>query len=127
MHTVFSKTFGGLSGQYYFRHLFFSLCMAVIAFFAQTRGGASITIGGLLFIVINTLLYPYARFVYESVVGFIMGDNVFYVRASIMLFVKFVTMTICWSLALVVAPIGLGYLYYHHSKNEGEQPPSQAL
>jgi hypothetical protein len=25
-------------------------------------------------------------------------------------------MLLCWSMALFIAPVGLAYLYYHHSK-----------
>jgi hypothetical protein len=70
----------------------------------------------LLMLVLNTLLYPYSRFVYESVMDFIIGRNVFFVNAILMLAVKLMTMLLCWSLAIFVAPIGLAYLYYHHSK-----------
>lgn len=73
-------------------------------------------IGMLFFTVINTLLYPYSRFVYESIVSFIMGENVFIVNAIFMLASKFVTMAMCWAFSIFVAPIGLAYLYYHHSK-----------
>ncbi len=75
-------------------------------------------VGVLFYIIINTLLYPYSRFVYESIVGFIMGENIFFVNAIFMIFLKFITMTICWVFALFVAPIGLAYLYYYHSKVE---------
>lgn len=72
----------------------------------------------MLFVVVSTLLYPYSRFVYESIIGFVMGGNVFFVNAIFMLFTKFVTMAMCWGLAIFVAPVGLAYLYYHHSKAE---------
>ena len=73
------------------------------------------TIKMVMIFTINTLLYPYSRFVYESVVGFIMGNNVYWVNAIFMLFVKLVTMSVCWSAAIFIAPIGLAYLYFHHS------------
>lgn len=76
------------------------------------------SIGMLLFTVFSTLLYPYSRFVYESIVRFIMGENVFFVNAIFMLITKFITMLMCWGVAIFVAPIGLAYLYYHHSKAE---------
>lgn len=31
----------------------------------------------ILFSIVSCFLYPYARFVYESVVGYVMGNNVF--------------------------------------------------
>lgn len=118
MHPIIQKTLGGLSPQYYFRQLFFSLLVASFVLFMFSQGGKSIQIGMLLFVIISTLLYPYSRFVYESVVGFIMGNNVFFINAFVMLFAKFFTMMMCWAFAIFVAPIGLAYLYYHHSKVE---------
>ncbi len=118
MHPVVQKTLGGLSPQYYFRQLFFGLVVAAFVFFMSTQDGRSMPLGTVFFIVASTLLYPYARFVYESIVGFIMGENVFFVNAILMLITKFMTMAICWVLALFIAPIGLAYLYYHHSKTE---------
>lgn len=76
-------------------------------------------IGMVLFTVASTILYPYSRFVYESIIGFVMGQNVFYVNAIFMFVTKFLTMAMCWVFAIVVAPIGLAYLYFHHSKAEG--------
>jgi len=72
----------------------------------------------MFFIVVSSLLYPYSRFVYESIVGFLMGENVFVAHIVLMLIFKFVTMMVCWVFAIFVAPVGLAYLYYHHSKVE---------
>jgi hypothetical protein len=67
-------------------------------------------------LIINTLLYPYSRFVYEGVIGFIMGENVFFVNAFLVLLTKAITMILCWGFAISIAPVGLAYLYFHHSK-----------
>lgn len=67
-------------------------------------------------LAINTLLYPYSRFVYEGIIGFIMGNNRFFGNALIVLITKFITMALCYSFAIIIAPFGLGYLYYHHGK-----------
>ncbi len=72
----------------------------------------------IIFFVINTLLYPYSRFVYETIVGFFMGDNVFFGSAFIMMGVKLITMLLCWVFAIFIAPVGLLYLYFHHTKQE---------
>ncbi len=118
MHPIIQKTLGGLSVQYFFRQFFFGIIMAGFVFFMSTQNGRPMPVGVLFYIIINTLLYPYSRFVYESIVGFIMGENIFFVNAIFMIFLKFITMTICWVFALFVAPIGLAYLYYYHSKVE---------
>ena len=118
MHPILAKTFGGLSARYYFRNFFFGMLFPLLILGILNAG--SRPLGGPVLILvmfsINTLLYPYSRFVYERVIGFIIGDNVFIVSGFYMLFVKFMTMALCWSAAIFVAPIGLLYLYFHHSR-----------
>lgn len=116
MHPVFEKTFGGLSPQYYGRHFIFGLFISAFYVYMLTHGNNALQFGLLLFIAINSVLYPYSRFVYESLMGFIMGQNVFFVNAIVMLFFKLFTMVICWGMSIFIAPLGLAYLYYHHSR-----------
>ena len=119
MHPIIHRTLGGLSPQYYFRQFFFGLLIATFIFYMTLQGGRPMPIGIVLFTVASTILYPYSRFVYESIIGFVMGENVFYVNAIFMFVTKLLTMAMCWALAIFVAPIGFAYLYYHHSKTEG--------
>jgi len=119
MHPIIAKTFGGLSTQYYFRQFFFGALFFALMFFIMSKSPNPIQISLVIFMAISTFLYPYSRFVYESIVNFIMGENVFFVNAIFMLFTKLFTMLICWAFAIFIAPIGLAYLYYHHSKVNG--------
>jgi hypothetical protein len=121
MHPVLTRTFGGLTPSYYFRHLFFGAILFVI-YFALITHAANLDIGRLVTSVvvcgISTLLYPYSRFVYESVAGFIMGNNVFFVNAFLLLAVKLLTMLLCWGCAIFIAPIGLAYLYFFGQREQ---------
>lgn len=121
MHPIVQKTLGGLSPQYYFRQMFFSLLIAFLLSYMLVQGGHGKmpSMGSWFFILVNTLLYPYSRFVYESIVGFVMGENVFWVDGKMLIFSKVMTMALCWAGALFVAPVGLAYLYYYHSKTQG--------
>lgn len=105
MHPVFAKTFGGLSKPYYFRQFFFGLLFPVFIIFIASRSTHGVSFGLLLVLAINTMLYPYARFVYESIVGFITGSNVFFVSAVLMMSVKLMTMALCWAAAIFIAPL----------------------
>ncbi|MFZ3118562.1 MAG: hypothetical protein WA159_09600 [Variovorax sp.] len=120
MHPVITKTFGGLSRAYYIRQLLFGALFPafIIAMVTSRPGSMPLGIGMVAYLVVSTLLYPYARFVYESVVGYVMGGNVFFVNAFFMLLVKGFTMMLCWCFAIFIAPIGLLWLYVHHSKIE---------
>ena len=118
MHSILAKTFGGLSRQYYFRQLFFAALMAGLLFWVfsaanETHPDRAMPWWMLVFVP----LYPYSRFVYESMVEFIVGDNVFFVSVVLMISFKIFSMLACLILAPIIAPIGLVYLYFQHSRN----------
>lgn len=116
---IIKKTFGGLSLGYYIRHFIFGcVIFAIYISMIWNIPSESRPYGVIVIFVINTILYPYSRFVYESVISYIMGENVFFVNAILMLVVKFFTMVLCWAFAIFIAPIGLLYLYFYHSKIE---------
>lgn len=116
MHPALQKSFGGLSKPYYFRQFFFGLIFVAFFMFMASRSPHGIPFGAALVMVLNALLYPYARFVYESIVGFIMGNNLFIVNAFAMMFVKLMTMALCFAFAVFIAPVGLVYLYFRNNR-----------
>ncbi|MGP5713980.1 hypothetical protein ACTXPD_18530 [Vreelandella alkaliphila] len=123
MPPILADTFGGLSISYYARQFVFGAALSALLYFAVTQGGGdSIPLAVLPLLAINALLYPYSRFVYEQVVGFVMGDNVFYLPLIIMLPVKLFTMMMCWAWAILIAPFGLAYLYFHHRRARQQAP-----
>jgi hypothetical protein len=118
MHPIIAKTFGGLSASYLLRQFIFGLIFPVAIFSILNDGKHPLQLSMIVMLVVNTLLYPYSRFVYESVMNFIVGDNVFFVNAILLLAFKFMTMMLCWTLAVFIAPLGLAYLYFYHSKSD---------
>ncbi|MFT4035425.1 MAG: hypothetical protein QM679_07605 [Patulibacter sp.] len=64
------------------------------------------------FLVVNALLLPYAKLVWDEARGFVLGDNVFFVSQGLMQFVglKVVVNRMLWAFAILIAPIGLAYL-----------------
>jgi hypothetical protein len=118
MHPIIERSFGGLNRAYYIRNFLFGLIFPAMIYFIFAHGKSSAPVGIVAFVVcfsiLNTFLYPYSRFVYESVVDYIVGRNVFIVNAIMMLFVKVMTMFICWYLAILIAPVGLAYLLFRN-------------
>ncbi|EOT5828961.1 hypothetical protein ACND7Z_003784 [Escherichia coli] len=109
MHPLIQRTFGGLSRECYFRHFIFGLIFPAMIVLA---GRGNIHFPLLITLIVNTLLYPYSRFVYETLIGFLLGRNVFFVPAFLMVLVKLMTMAFCWGLAVFIAPVGLAYIYW---------------
>ena len=77
MSSFLRKTFGGLSLSYYLRQLFFGGLITALFFWVQMQATGHIDVMTAIIVVLNVFIYPYSRFVYESIVGFILGDNVF--------------------------------------------------
>ncbi|WP_258801461.1 hypothetical protein [Halomonas sp. DQ26W] len=94
MRHFIAMTFGGLSLRYYLRQLFFGAGISALLLFVVTQGEAALRIDHVLVLLVNALLYPYSRFVYEQAVGFVMGDNVFFVNTVLLLGVKLFTITL---------------------------------
>ena len=120
MKKTIVNVFKGLTPQYYFRQLFFGALIFGLFIFLFTQTGSkhhNNSYGLLIIGIINTILYPYSRFAYERVIGFIMGDNVFFVNAIFMLIAKFITIYFCWGLAIFIAPVGLLFIYFYQKKS----------
>ena len=125
-----SKTFGGLSKTYYTRQflfglIFFIFIVAISYNGYNHTGKISILVTNTILGLICLLLYPYSRFVYESIIEYILGDNVFFVNVPLMLATKLITMAICFIFSIFIAPIGLIYLYFYHSKQEKLQDQNE--
>lgn len=118
MHNIFHKTLGGLSPSYYIRHFCFGLIFVAMLLFVPISNGQNLQFDVIVLCLINSILYPYSRFVYESIMDFIMGNNTFFVNGLLFLIVKIFSMLLCWIFALFIAPLGLIYLYFYHTKNE---------
>ena len=121
MHPIIKKSFGGLSAEYYFRHLFFAffLCapLAIFLLLAKHNANSTIPIEISILSLVNTFLYPYARYVYEAIYNFILGENIFLLPIIISIPFKLIMMLACWSFSILIAPLGLIYLYFYHSKS----------
>ncbi|MFT2112461.1 hypothetical protein [Marinomonas sp. 2405UD68-3] len=119
MNPIIQKTLGGLSKEYYVRQFLFGLIFPAILYFISSQGTADGMPASLILLcIVNAFLYPYSRFVYESVVGYILGDTVLFGSIFVVAITKYITMSICWAAAIFIAPVGLVYLYFYHTKQD---------
>lgn len=112
------KTFGGLEKSYFIRSFIFGALISILFIYMFSQRPKGLDYGFFLIFIINMVLYPYSRFVYETIIDFILGGNVFYVNSGLMIFTKSLTICLCWTFSIFIAPLGLAYLYYHHTKRE---------
>lgn len=120
MKSFIDKTVGGLSPVYYIRHFLFVLIIPAVLIYAHRHAGGKGVDPKEYGFFVNTLLYPYARFLYERITSYIIGNNIFITTPLALLFRKAVSMVICWCLAIVMAPAGMLCLWYLHTRRERE-------
>jgi hypothetical protein len=116
MKDIFAKTFGGLTKEYLARQMFFGIAMAALFMMLGRSTPHGLSFFAAMWFVVNAVLYPYSRFVYESVFNFLIGENFFLLPAIPMLLAKCFTMLVCYMFSIFIAPIGLAYLYFRHGR-----------
>ena len=125
MKDFIRKTFGGLKKDYLVRQYFFSILIGGFMLFTFSHSFTEIPRFDQLFlVVVNTAFYPYARWLYETLVGFIFGRTFIVVEGIFFLLAKLATMFICWFLAFIITPIvflGLWLYFTIQEKNNKTQ------
>ena len=107
--------FQSLNRDWLIRHYLFGF--AFYAFFVFTSVSQVGRFDAKLLILLPcALLYPFAMFVYESLVNFIVGDNVFFISGLLMLAWKVFRFVIIWVLAVPIGLIGFIYLYFVYGR-----------
>lgn len=108
----FNRIFGSMNRQYMVRAYvigvaFFVFLGLIIA--GSSDGQTPVVVYVLM--GINTLLFPFAKVVWDTLKGFILGDTII-VQSAIGLFVaKYLINGVLWAFALFVVPIGIIYLW----------------
>ena len=100
------------------RQLIFGAVIAVALLWLPLGTNNEVTVRFALWLTVNTVVYPYLRFVYETVTDFILGDKVFILPTVILLPWKQVTMFLCLTMAIFVAPVGLADIYIYLTSQE---------
>ncbi len=112
---ILYKTIFGMNSFIMIRHYLFAIALLsflfYIGFFKNTDN-----ITNFILLAISTLLYPYARFAYEYIVKYILGDYIIFSNIIILTISKFITMFLCLLFSIFIAPIGLILLYWENSK-----------
>ena len=114
---ILQKTFGGLGWSAYLTGLFLAMIPAGI-FVALLNSSDSSQLDNpfmYVYIAISVLLYPYAAFVYASIVDFIMGDDAFVINVFVYFAWQIMIMMLLFIFAIFIAPIGLLYLWYDNT------------
>lgn len=121
MLSLISMTLGGLRREYFFRNLLigsvFGLFMWLIIDMLEAKASVPKSFHELVimkgYIVCNSLLYPYAKFLYDCFWELLLGDRVYAYSINVFtVWFILVARLMCWFFAWILAPIGLIVLYF---------------
>ena len=120
MNGLLKKIFFGIPQKYFLRQLMFSITFFILFVIILSYSKSNTTTIGyyemIIFYSINTILYPYSRFLYESITSFILGDNIVAFNFFIMMIIKILSIIICWQCAIIFTPLSLIYIYFVNRK-----------
>lgn len=119
--SFFKKTFGGLTRAFYWRQFIFGLFIYGLFLYSVTQDNLlsfEYKVGMVVIATVMQFLYPYTRFVYHSITDFLLGDNVHIINVVILLMFRIFMAVLCWYFSPFIAPLGLAYLYFYHSRRK---------
>lgn len=90
---------------YWIRHYFFSGSLTLL-FYSLGLGHISP-----LFLILSFLLYPLARYAYDAILSFLLGDAIWFVSGFFAVIWGILKIGLLYSFSLFIAPIGFLFLY----------------
>lgn len=108
-----SRIFGAINPRFLARsYLLGAAIFALVTWLSlQADGDLGRALPAILLGVVSTLLFPFAKLVWNSARDFIMGDNLVVMNALVVFAAKFAVNLVLWMFAVLVAPIGVIYLW----------------
>lgn len=108
------RTFGAIDRQFLVRA--YLIGVALMAFFVwielKAEGNIAAAAPQILLAIASTILFPFAKLVWNEIRDFLLGSNVFFLNAILMVAGKVVVNLMLWFFAFFIAPVGLVYLWY---------------
>ena len=113
--------FKGLKPSYYWRHFILGGILPIIFIgygIYSLFHNPNVTLYDVVttsFLLLTMLvLYPFSRFAYESIVEFVMGNNVIIANAMLIFIYKYLSYALLLTLSWFIAPIGMIILFFYN-------------
>lgn len=110
---MLGRILNGVERKYLVRAWLIGICFFALMIVAmmQAKNSASF-IAPVIYFGLCTVLFPFSKLVWDELKSLIMGENVFFMNALILLFLKLFINMMLWSFAPFIAVIGIGYIWY---------------
>jgi len=109
MRKFITTIYGTLSLSYLIKQYVFGGIMYALMLYANGASPIHKT-GVFIFLTLSLVLYPFAMFVYDSVVNTLLGNWIVSVPAFLPLIWLLIKIVLIFMFAILIAPIGILYL-----------------
>lgn len=65
-----------------------------------------------VFFIVNTILFPFSKLVWDEIMALLLGRNMFFLPAIFLMLAKLMINIFLWGGAIFVAPLGILWLWY---------------
>lgn len=110
-----SRVFGAVDRTFLARSYLIGFAIAGLMAWVQTQADARSSANSLGFyalVIVNALLFPFAKLVWNEIRDFVMGNNFVVANALLVFGLKFLVNGILWACAIFIAPVGVAYLWF---------------
>lgn len=106
------RIFGSFDKAYLVRA--YVIGIAILALYAVilSRGADPIPSPIWFILIVNTILFPFSKLVWDEIMSLLLGRNIFFLPAIFLMFAKLLINVALWAGAIFVAPLGILWLWY---------------
>jgi hypothetical protein len=116
-----TKIFSGVKLPYLIRAYILSAVIFLLLRYVASQGALADDGGFLIFNILSLILFPYAKLVWDEMKALLMGDNIFILPLFLMLFAKLFINLMLWGFAVLIAPLGILWVWYRSGGRQSSQ------
>lgn len=110
------RIFGGLNTSYLIRAYLISLYwfapLMIMEIYFALNSERGVNFPFVAFATVSTLLFPFAKLVWDELSELLLGNNIFIMDAFFSILLKLFISAILWVFAIFIAPFGILYLWH---------------
>jgi|GEM_PF-3985563 len=118
MKKALFSAFGGLEKKYLVKQYIIGIVICVFYANIVMKYGQGLGILTIITFGINTILYPYSQYLFGLVAGCVFGSTRFDLSSIVLLIAKLLSVILCWTGAVFIAPLGLAYIHYRKGRKK---------
>ena len=116
---MFARLFGGIDRTFLVRSYLIAAAFSAVYLYMYYGSETDSSVGGIRvnaplisFLIVNSLLFPFSKLLYNELRGFVFGDSLFIMPVIVLYPAKLIINTALFAFSMFLAPIGLLYVWW---------------